>query len=376
MSLAVMHGHRVNPAIAGALDPRVKLHALRLPGERWRWRFDTVLRKARIDWSAIRAAQRRWLSGIIAAEEPEVIHSHLLKADRLAAEQAQAAGGRLRHIVTLHGDYSPYLDGHADPFMLDARGWIGRIVRSASAMVGVTRDHVEHLERDFPEAANRVALIYNGYDTPPPPPGRPALGLPEGVSLFGMVSRGVEQKGWGAAVEAFRSLGRDDWRLVLVGEGPAIDRLRAENPPGVLFVGFSPRPTDWIAHFDVCLLPSLFPHESLPTAVVEYLACAKPVIATALGEIPAMLHTTEGEAAGVPVDFDGANISTAELAAAMTKLADDPVLREAMGTAAEACFQRFAMERCVESYRALYRGEPLPLPDASTSRSRIRNAEA
>jgi glycosyltransferase involved in cell wall biosynthesis len=184
--VAVMHGDRIQPQLAEQLDGRVRLERLRLPGERWLWRFDRLLRQAHVDAAIIRSLQRRWLRHLIAQEQPNVVHSHLLKADRLAAETKSAATRAPRHVVTLHGDYRPYLQGHADPQMMHAERWIGRVLHSADAIVGVAREHVEHLGSVHPEARGKLHVIYNGYPAPAPasaivPP------LPTGKVVFGMV---------------------------------------------------------------------------------------------------------------------------------------------------------------------------------------------
>jgi glycosyltransferase involved in cell wall biosynthesis len=353
--VAVMHGDRIQQQLAEQLDPQVQLERLRLPAERWLWRFDRLLRQARIDAAIIRSLQRRWLRHLIAREQPGVVHSHLLKADRLVVE-AKSAVPLTRHVVTLHGDYRPYLQAHADPQMMHAERWIGRVLHSADAIVGVAREHVEHLGSVHPEARSKLHLIYNGYPAPAPASGGvPAL--PTGKFVFGMVSRGVERKGWALAVEAFADLAREDAALVLVGEGPAIERLRRQSPEGVIFTGFAARPTDLIARLDVCLLPTLFPHESLPTAIIEYLACGKPVIATDVGEIGAMLTAPGGALAGCLLPLDGTSIPVPELTAAMRRIMDSPEDRAEMAHAASAAFERFAMPKCVAAYEQLYSEE-------------------
>lgn len=354
VTLAIMHGQRVEPQLAAQIDARVGVERLELPAERWLWRVDGALRRFRIDSSILRWLQRRWLRRIVAREQPDVIHSHLFKADRLAAQVRHQVLSPPRHVITMHGDYAPYLKRQADPLMLHGSSWMERVLGSADAIVAICHEHLEHVSTDFPAIRPRLHLVYNGYSasgTPKPVP------LPRDKFLFGMVSRGVEQKGWGLAVEAFRALGRDDAALVLVGDGPAIARLQREKPPGVIFAGFSPTPLDWIDRFDVGLLPTLFPHESLPTAIIEYLACAKPVIATDVGEIGAMLTAPEGHRAGRLLPFQDRTVRVEQLSQAMAELMSDARLRADMRDAAEAAFKQFDMGRCVEAYEALYRGE-------------------
>lgn len=362
--LAVMHGQRVEPQLASQIDPRVRVERLELPAERWLWRADGALRRLRIDFSVLRWLQRRWLRRLVERERPDVIHSHLFKADRLAAQVRHQVSSPPRHVITMHGDYTPYLKSQADPLMLHSSAWMERVLGSANAIVAICREHLEHISTDFPAARHRLRLIYNGYSAVGP---RRPVPLPYGKFLFGMVSRGVEQKGWALAVEAFRALGRDDAALVLVGEGPAIARLQRENPPGVIFAGFSPTPLDWVERFDVGLLPTLFPHESLPTAIIEYLACAKPVIATDVGEIGAMLTAPDGRMAGRLLPFENGTVQAEQLSQAMEEMMGDAAGRAEMSEAGRAAFQQFDMERCVEAYGALYRGEVPSKPSISAN---------
>lgn len=354
VTLAIMHGHRVEPALLAQVSPAVGIERLRLPAERWLWRADGLLRRAGFDTSVLRRLQRRWFQRLLQRERPDIVHSHLFKADRLAAEVLRSLPFPPRHVITTHGDYQPFLEGLADSRMLHPATRMRQALGSADAIAAVCRQHLQHLGTTFPKVRRKLHLVYNGYAAAAE---RRPVPLPTGKFLFGMVSRGVEGKGWRVAVEAFHALGRPDAALVLVGEGPAIDRLRREAPPGVIFAGFSPTPLDWIERFDVALLPTLFPHESLPTAVIEYLACGKPVIATDVGEIGAMLRAPDGRLAGRLLPFANGGVRTEDLTRAMAELMDGLSLRREMRQAARQAFARFDMERCLRIYEALYRGE-------------------
>ena len=164
---------------------------------------------------------------------------------------------------------------------------------------------------------------------------------------FGMVSRGVPEKGWAEALEAFRiALQHSDrpMRLVLVGGGPHLDELKAlvgENEP-VVFTGHQASPADWISGFDVGLLPSCFAAESLPCVVIEYLTLGKPVIATAIGGIPEMLDTENGPCGTlVPISSATRRADVAALAHAMLQLAHDDALRQSMSACASRASLRY-----------------------------------
>ena len=353
VTIAVLHGEMVHPALADRAAAGVKVERLELPAKRWLFRADTILRRIGLDWSAIRTIQHRWLSAIVRRSAPDVIHSHLLKADRVAADVCADCPGP-RHVITLHGDYAPFLHGHSDPQMLALEPRVAAIVAGVDGIAAICREQVDFVAARYPEATAKTRLIYNGY-APWRAERVASMKQDDAVLTFGMVSRGVERKGWAKAVAAFATLPPGAARLVLVGEGPAIDRLRRETmPDGVEFAGFSPDPVEWIERFDVALLPSEFPHESLPTVVMEYLFCGKAVIATDVGEIGAMMRTPDGGLAGTLLDYDGDRISTDQLAAAMRAYLDDPALRRRHAALAPAAFAKFDMGVCAAAYAALY----------------------
>ena len=352
VTIAVMHGELIDRSLLERVGPAVHVERLMLPAKRMLFRADTLLRRVKIDRSIIRRAQRRWLASIVDHMAPDVIHSHLLKADRIAADIC-ADRPTLRHVVTLHGDYAPFLLGQADPQMLRTGQAMAAIFGGADGIAAICRQQVEFVTKEFPGAAGRTRMIYNGYA-----PWRATHHdkvRDDHALTFGMVSRGVERKGWAKAVAAFAKLPTGAARLVLVGEGPAIDRLRSEPlPENVQFAGFSADPTAWIEAFDVGILPTEFSHESLPTVVMEYLDCGKPVIATDVGEIRVMMTAPDGNLAGTLLDFDDDQISTDQLAAAMQAYLDDPDLRLRHAALARAASAKFDMAECAAAYVRLY----------------------
>lgn len=350
--LAVMNGELVEPSLRKLVDDRIRLDALRLPLKRSWFRFDTLLRRLRLDRSAIRAAQARWLGRLVRDFQPDVVHSHLLKADRLALDVRSTSGAAYAHVLTMHGDYAPFLAGQSDPQLLHVSSVIRSVLARTDAVVAICDDHRRFLLELDPALTGKLQTIPNGYA---PAATGPGPTLPEAAFRFGMVSRGVRLKGWDVAVDAFTRLDRRDACLVLVGDGPHLRELaRQPLPAGVHLTGPTCDPLGTIQQFDVCLLPTLFPHESLPTVVIEYLVCGKPVIATEVGEIRAMLTAPGGKVAGKLLDFDGTNVSADQLASFMAELMDKPGRRAEMGEAALLAARRFDLDRCVAAYVELY----------------------
>jgi glycosyltransferase involved in cell wall biosynthesis len=130
---------------------------------------------------------------------------------------------------------------------------------------------------------------------------RQALGLPATGQLILLVGQMVEVKGIPWLLHALRSMGNGAGSptLLLVGEGPlrrAYQRLAMDLglQGQVRFLG--PRPNEDIPQFmraaDVLCLPSR--REGCPTVVLESLACGLPVVASAVGAVPALVTDRNG----------------------------------------------------------------------------------
>jgi glycosyltransferase involved in cell wall biosynthesis len=152
--------------------------------------------------------------------------------------------------------------------------------------------------------------------------------LPPGTFVF--AGRLTAQKDLGVAIDAVATL--PGARLVLVGDGPERDRLErhaaAVGVNGrVAFVGARPRP-DVIRHLagaTAALLPSAW--ENLPHAAVEALAAGIPVVATAVGGVPEVVHDGEN---GLLVEPGSPEL----LAAAMRRVLEEDGLRDRLAAAA------------------------------------------
>ena len=211
-----------------------------------------------------------------------------------------------------------------------------RVVRHAAAVGTVAHDLADTLRRRA--GGQPPAVLYNGIDLDRFAPGDPhdarrALDVDPSGPIVLFVGRLVPGKGLDVLVDAFARLAtlRPDARLVLVGDGPLrADVTRRAFGAGVsrhlTITGAVPheRVADWMRAADLVALPS--EAEGFPNVVREALACGRPVVATAVGDLPRIVTSQTGRL--VPVG------DVAALAAALTAVLEttwDPaVLRAAV----------------------------------------------
>ena len=166
-----------------------------------------------------------------------------------------------------------------------ARRWLSRWV---SEYTCVSRD-IERWLREEVRIKRPVTQIYNGVDTEMLRPGddgaavRDELGIPGECFVAGIVGRLDPIKDHPTlfrALAALRAQGGDA-RLLVVGEGPEEDRLRAVAGEGVHFLGNRTDVPRVLQALDLFVLSSL--NEGISNTILEAMAAGLPVVATRVG---------------------------------------------------------------------------------------------
>ena len=195
------------------------------------------------------------------------------------------------------------------PFVITARGTdvnvLGRTpgparrilwaAQHAAAVIAVSSRLKDALV-DIGVEASKIVVVRNGVDLQvfrpePQDAARARLRLPGG-KLIACVGNLVPEKGFGLAIESLRGL--NDFKLVLVGEGPAqASLMQLARVIGVEDrVSFLPSmPQSELRHLyssaDVLMLTS--EREGWPNVVLESLACGTPVVGVDVGAVGEML---------------------------------------------------------------------------------------
>jgi glycosyltransferase involved in cell wall biosynthesis len=166
------------------------------------------------------------------------------------------------------------------------------------------------------------------------------------------VARFAEPKDHSTLLVAMAALRDRTWRLELIGDGPLERRMRrlAEQlgiGDRVLFRGYQAEPEAALASSQVFVLSTR--SEAFPRSVLEAMRAGLPVVATDVGGVG---EAVEAGVTGLlaPAEDVGA------LAASVDSMLRDAGLRERMGAAGRAAYERrFRVERTIEETLAVYR---------------------
>lgn len=180
------------------------------------------------------------------------------------------------------------------------------------------------------------------------------LALPEGARVLGTVSVLRSWKGHLDLLEAFKILVDEGFEafLLIVGEGPyrpVIEaRIRELNLEArVRLAGHQERVPEWLALMEVFVMAS-YANEGVPQALLQALAMARPVAATAAGGIPEVITPEETGLLSPPRDPQA-------LAKNLGRLLRESLLREAFARRGpELVAARYSLEQMACRLEGLY----------------------
>ena len=223
----------------------------------------------------------------VRAEQPDLVHTHLVHADIYGGTAARLLG--IPSISTRHND---------DRYLLGPFRYVDRaFARPARRLIAIS-DAVRHfLERAGHDPSKLVTVRY-GLDELPAAPSDPtpaAAGIPPNVPLALAVGRLIEQKDHATLLRAFARVRTTvpDARLAILGSGP----LEAELRRLVAELGLDDAVTlpgrtdirDWLERADVFVHTSRW--EGFGIVLLEAMLAGLPVVATRVSAVPEVLRT-------------------------------------------------------------------------------------
>lgn len=298
--------------------------------------------RGRFDWRTVTALRRA-----LDATPHVLLHVH----DYKSAFYAWLARGRrpVTIVATSHGqfdDTGALKLYHRIELMLARRFdhvcMVSEAMRATIESAGVAPQH--------------ISLVPNGIDTQrfrPQPEQRAAhraaFGVPEGAHAYGAAMRLAPQKFPLGLIDAYAQARRPDRPSVLMiaGDGPLRsamqERAAARGVAADLkLLGALDDLAPFYAAIDTFVLPSLY--EGLPLALLEAMACSRPIIATAVGQVPEVLN-------GLPAQMLPPG-DVAALGAAMRGALDVPLRSAGLRERVE---EQYSLARMAQDYVRIYR---------------------
>jgi glycosyltransferase involved in cell wall biosynthesis len=227
--------------------------------------------------------------------------------------------------------------------------WSDRVnLRAAARVIPITDGLARMVQARYGVPASRITVIGSAanlelFHPEPSAAARARVGLDPAARVVGFVGTFFAYQGVDTLIDAAPALLArcPDARLVVVGDGPMGERWRARvaaspHRAAFLFPGQVPyaRVADWINAMDVTVAPWTAERgETSPLKVFDALACARPVVASAIPSVRALIDADVG-VVGVPPD------DPAALASALAGLLDEPARRTALGARGRAWVER------------------------------------
>jgi glycosyltransferase involved in cell wall biosynthesis len=229
-----------------------------------------------------------------------------------------------------------------------------RAYRRVAAAYACSETVVEVLRaKGFSKSAPIVPF---GVDTEAFRP-QPACQMPARDPLtIGFVGRMLPGKGLNVLADALRTMKDENWKLLVVGDGPERERFaqqlgtaglsdRAEFTGAIDFA----RVPEYFHQMDVMVIPTETTkriREQFGRVIVEAMACGVPVIGSTCGAIPEVI----GDAGLIFPEGDSHALATA-----LRKILSDEALRDRLSVAGQARVEQYSWDRVAEKTYQLFR---------------------
>jgi glycosyltransferase involved in cell wall biosynthesis len=276
-----------------------------------------------------------------------VVHTHNRQPLIFGAPAGKLAGAKVVH--TRHG---PGRGTRREQWLRRAAGTlVDAYVAVSPALATLARELGDCSDGKLKVIENGIDLEKFGGASGERAAARAELGVPPDAWVIGSVGRLAREKDYPLLVRAAAPLLGPLGRLVLVGDGGEAAAIRAEIDargvaPFVSMAGVRHDIPRCLAALDAFALSSRL--EGLPLCALEAMAAGLPLVATAVGGLPALIE--EGVTGFlVPAGDEQA------LARALAALRDDPARARAVGERGRAHVRRlYASDAMVRRYLDLY----------------------
>lgn len=294
----------------------------------------------------------RWvldLVRLVRSEGVDVVHAHSPMPAAVARPILRLACPRVRVVYTEHNRWDRYSTptrwANMATFALNHRAF----AVSEDCRASVSPRHRERIDT-LVHGIDLDAVAAHRADRAG---ARAELGFDDDTVVVGTVANLRVQKNYPMLLEVAAKVTSEhrNVRFVAVGQGPLeaeLDDLHARLGLGdrFRFLGFRADVLGVMSAFDVFCLSSDF--EGLPVSLMEAKALGLPVVSTAVGGVTESI--TDGADGYLTPRGDAAALGDA-----LVRVAQDPLVRERLGSGSAASSGRFDARSTVEALETTYR---------------------
>jgi len=276
-------------------------------------------------------------------EKTDIVQTYHFSSDIWATFWAKLAG--VRKIISNRRDMGYW----RKPWHIYTYRCINRWVNTIVVVSNSIRDMVQSTEG---ESLEKIKVIYNGVELTLNPATPSINELKDNIVIMHVASLSPIKghifllKAFKKTLQQFKNI-----KLVLIGEDMLNGSLQHQVldmglSNDVLFLGERKDVTSLLTIADICVLPSL--SEGMSNSILEYMAAAKPVIATKVGGNPELIQD----------GFNGLLIekeNVEQLSQALVELIKDKEKRKNFGQNGLSLVKsKFTMEVMLTQYQELY----------------------
>ncbi len=280
---------------------------------------------------------------------------HIAHTHSWATVMEGIIGARLARVpIIIHGEHGTMKTETKLHIQIQRALW-----HSTDQMLAVSNVLRENLQRQFNFPKEKIRVIANGVDlsrfalTRQSDDYKTRLGLPANALVFGAIGRVVPVKAYSTLLQAAKLIFDEIpmAHLVMVGDGPQLEALvqlaeEYQIAARVHFLGARKDVPEILRAFDVFVLSS--ESEGMSNTILEAMASARPVVATAVGGNPELVVDRETGLLVPPHDPPA-------MAAAIMKLLRDTELCRQMGwLGRQRVEEKFSLEVMVQNYANIY----------------------
>lgn len=280
---------------------------------------------------------------------------HLAHTHSWATVMEGIIGARLARVpIIIHGEHGTMKADTKLHIYIQRLLW-----HNADQMLSVSNVLRENLHRQFNFPKEKIRVVANGVDLARFTLARAdddyksRLGLPANALVFGAIGRVVPVKAYPVLLQAAKIVFHEipAAHLVMVGDGPQLETLvqlaeEYQIAARVHFLGARKDVPEILRGLDVFVLSS--ESEGMSNTILEAMASARPVVATAVGGNPELV--VDGETGLLVPPHD-----PPAMAAAIMKLLRAAELRQQMGwLGRQRVEEKFSLEVMVQNYAKVY----------------------